>query len=730
MAGNLLKRRWAAVYVVAGIALTAWMVIKRKPAPPVAHAQKPAPAVASQPVPATIPAVAIKPQPPPPREEPVRIRGRVVGADDQPIAGADVTLPAPAADDDAPRRGPVAESRTDADGHFEIAFLKSSFSVAATYAATLQPQDWNGADLVAKAGGFGLAWKHLNTPDLKDDLVLKLPADDVPIDGRILTLEGQPVPGVTVSVTSVSPLNQQPIDAAFPADDDAAGAPALPRILPLSGNGNIDPAVSDEQGRFHIRGIGRERAVSLQLHGTMIGDARIDAVTQVMAPQARPPSRRFPGIAPLPGLVTYGANFEYVAIPGRSVRGTVRDAATGKPLPGVTVTTSRFAGPSQGFDPQGFFTCVADAQGRYQLDGLPKGAGNQLMAVPTPDQPYFARQVTVDDTPGLGPVNLDVDLHKGTWITGRITDKTTGKPVPARLTYTTYLENKLAFDLPEFRRNGGTGTINIQLPPPRTRPDGTYRLIAAPGKAIVGATAELSRYRRGFGFEKIEALQKPNTMLELYQPAPSPQATHAAVELDVPPGAETVTADLQFDPGETIHITVTNRDGKPAAVPLSVSGDTPEGYDQWRPRSIEGPAFVAFAFGPDDVRTIFVLDESAKLGRAARVWLADLPQRKRIMQLQPLSEITGRLLDANGALAAKTALEARESKSKQALPPVVTGDDGRFRYTLIPGCKYTITIAGRGPNSGAIAVRDFSPEAGKTKDLGDVRATTGMMMAQ
>ena len=41
-------------------------------------------------------------------------------------------------------------------------------------------------------------------------------------------------------------------------------------------------------------------------------------------------------------------------------------------------------------------------------------------------------------------MRLDIDLHHGVWITGRITDKATGEPVPAFVQYAPFLSNKHA----------------------------------------------------------------------------------------------------------------------------------------------------------------------------------------------------------------------------------------------------------------------------------------------
>ena len=93
-----------------------------------------------------------------------------------------------------------------------------------------------------------------------------------------------------------------------------------------------------------------------------------------------------------------------------------------------------------------------DAEGRFRLAGLPKGRGNKLLIVPNDDQPYFMQELAVPDPPGLGAVPVEIGLHKGIWIEGKLTDKETGAPVAgAWLHYLPFLENKFAQATPEFR---------------------------------------------------------------------------------------------------------------------------------------------------------------------------------------------------------------------------------------------------------------------------------------
>ncbi len=130
-----------------------------------------------------------------------------------------------------------------------------------------------------------------------------------------------------------------------------------------------------------------------------------------------------------------------------------------------------------------------------------------MIAVPGDDQPYFMREAGVGDPPGIAPVSVEIELHRGIMITGKITDKATGKPVAeARLHYLPFLENKYVQALPEFDSNGNVNGFQTRY---TTKADGTYKLVGMPGRAIVGVeSVGKTPYRSGVGSETIKGLDK------------------------------------------------------------------------------------------------------------------------------------------------------------------------------------------------------------------------------
>jgi hypothetical protein len=95
--------------------------------------------------------------------------------------------------------------------------------------------------------------------------------------------------------------------------------------------------------------------------------------------------------------------------------------------------------------------------------------------------------------------------------------------------------------------------------------------------------------------------------------------------------------------------------------------------------------------------------------------------------------VTGRLLTAAGDPLPGVSIEAWPLPSgdfAKQLPGIVTGVDGRFAYTLLPGCSYHLRAEGSGLEFAAVA-DDLAVEPGQTIDLGDLRiGPDGKVMAK
>ena len=86
-------------------------------------------------------------------------------------------------------------TRTGDDGkyHFKL-------SMKEVLADSVDGNLWRWIYVVARKDDHGIAFKPVNERDRDGNLDLTLPKDDVPIEGRILDLEGRPVAGATIRV--------------------------------------------------------------------------------------------------------------------------------------------------------------------------------------------------------------------------------------------------------------------------------------------------------------------------------------------------------------------------------------------------------------------------------------------------------------------------------------------------------------------------------------------------
>ncbi len=399
--------------------------------------------------------------------------------------------------------------------------------------------------------------------------------------------------------------------------------------------------------------------------------------------------------------------------PSRPIVGTVRDAATGKPLAGVTVASDVFAGRRVA----GMRDVLSqtDSQGRYRLVGMPKGKGNEIMAFPNDDQPYLMRHMVVPDDPGADPVTVDLELHRGVWITGRVVDKATGKPVIARLDYLPFLSNPFARALPEFHDGRVDGDQTRYM----TRADGTFRLVGLPGRAIVGAEAIGASYKQGVGAAEIKALQKNGHFPTYKNPVtPGLKWPSALKEINPPQEAATVRCDFALERGEAIRVTLVDRQSNPVAG-CSISGRATNDY-----RDMPQATFDLENLSVNESRPIVIENKRRNIGKFLLLAFDEKTPRTISITLEPCATLVGRLVDEDGTPVGGTHLEALPLPGGDfwpRLPSVVCQADGTFRYAgLVPGCDYNVIAEGPQIEFRQVAKR-IKVEPGKLINLGDVK---------
>ena len=549
----------------------------------------------------------------------------------------------------------------------------------------------------------------------------------MPITGRIIDLEGQPIAGVRVTpglyqtmkagdltpwLAAVKAGKPQRYDTGPEATERHKEAPEAAR----SG------ATTDADGRFRIDGLAPESILKLTLRGDSIACAGFDVVTRRIEPFQNPavPYQYGPGLDPI-----HGTDFTWVAAPTRPVTGIVRDAKTGQPLAGAQVQSDRFAGSN--FVNIATLTTTTDAAGRFTLTGFPRGQGNRILIVPSDDQPYFPQEVTVPDAPGAAVVAVEVALSRGLWIEGKITDQATGQPVAnAVLGYAPFLDNEFARANPVFHPTRAVDGQAVQNRF-RSRADGSFRLVGLPGRGIVGAQEMGHRYRKGVGAEAISGLQ-PNGTFATYNSVirPGKFAPTALREINPAADATVVHVDFEFHPGTPIRVRFVDPAGRPV-VGVEPQGLAIEGVAQSGPlATAEVLARILLAGASQQ---ILVRHPDRHLAKVAAIQAGADTDGPVVVTLEPVATLTGRVLDADGNPAGAAFVQALPIVavgSSLHIRPVGTDADGRFVVSDLPvGCEYNLNVTWTGAPARQVfrsaSVKPVVVRPGATTDVGEVR---------
>jgi hypothetical protein len=559
----------------------------------------------------------------------VTIRGRVIDPENKPLAGARVATVVtwPARGDIVKRAVIHSVAASDADGRFEIAFSKSALTLSPFELGVRTPDDaerWKSLTLSASAPGWGVAWRSNRDIKAGEDVVLQLVPDRA-FEGRIVGPDGKPVAGVE--------LTPEAVFDRIPMSGEDFGKSGWGLAHPLEAIGLAAPAVTDAEGRFSIRGLGRDRFISLIRFKSDV----------VMLPSERAVTKEGPNIVvkigtdPISHLVLHGNPCELTAQPAVAVTGVVRDATTKRPLAGVRVRTYYSLIERE---------TVTDERGRYRLAGLQRETkeGSQVaIQVMSDASPYVPAIFSIPRGVAGPEYTQDVELHGGVWITGKVTDAATGKPVPAEIDYSPFKSNKAAEGI-AILDAGWAQSSQFAY----TQPDGSYKLVGLPGRGVVGVRAFDSGYRWGAGFDQIKERNKRG-QLDVKLVFLQADNYHAAQEVNVPNeagGAKGV--DFQLDAGKRIHVVCVDADGKAIAVAVQVRGLWGGMTDRGRMSEEKTGEFDVIGLTAGEKRVIYVTTVDHKLGRATVVKAEDAPDGRLTLKLPPVATVTGRLVDAEG----------------------------------------------------------------------------------
>ncbi len=650
-------------------------------------------------------------------KEAVTFAGRVLDPDGQPAVGAQIYV---ARKEDKANGAPSACAVTSETGRFR-------FSVPAA--------DQEGRQLTAVfaiADGFGPAW--IMIPAKAGEITLRLAKDDVPVKGRIVDLEGKPVPGVTIEVTAI----KAPPDGSLTpwleavknrptADGISLENEYLPQFVAGELNSLFPKITTDKDGRFVLRAIGRERAATLLVEGPTIETREINILTRAgLSTITVPPWRQAPELW---SDITYcSIGLDHPVAPCRPVSGVVRDKATGKPVAGATVRAQKGVG-----NPMRMFQTTTDSAGHYRLTGLPaerpkQGMDTLIVLSPSEGPAYLSRREQIGDGDRFKPATLDFELDRGVWVEGRVTDKVTGRGVAANLEYFVF-----SSDAPDADRNNLL--LNQSTLPLKTDKQGRFRFVGMPNKGLLGARVwpNGEHFRIGVGADRIEGRETDETGIKgtrgmTFRTLPSPaNAWNYDVLAEVKPtkGADKATCNLVLDPGRKQTVRVLGPDGKPVTG-VQVAGQFARRFFG---EPLEGAECTVYGLADREPRTVLFVHEGKKL--SGLLELKGDEEGLIDITLQPSAAVSGRLLDDEGRPLrdADGSVHYWSEAGGKVLynhsGKLLTDAEGRFRIGgLVPGIRYLAQVRIKGKRLPGTVFDDLSLKAGETKDLGEVKVKT------
>ena len=176
----------AAGLVATGMMAVLWAASETNPEVPQAIARQARPSPAAE---------NAKTASPPPPATILNVSGRVLDPDGKPRPGSRLWLAFQGTDWTWSTRVPEVRATAGPNGRFALSVSDADPEVQRALRMTSGwPDGFGGIHLIATAEGFGPGWTRL--ADAKGDVELRLVPDDVPIEGRLLTLEGRPLAGL------------------------------------------------------------------------------------------------------------------------------------------------------------------------------------------------------------------------------------------------------------------------------------------------------------------------------------------------------------------------------------------------------------------------------------------------------------------------------------------------------------------------------------------------------
>ncbi len=472
---------------------------------------------------------------------------------------------------------------------------------------------------------------------------------------------------------------------------------------------------TDAEGRFTLRGVGRDLFAVLTVHDPRFALQRIEVKTD---------------------SASESKSMTAALVPAQVVSGRVTYADTGKPVPHALLqlmASHGRVGILSDFE--------TDALGRFRVNPPPADRSYGFTAYPPEGQPYLTARKRIEWPKGALEQLVELALPRGVSIQGKVTEEGSAKPIPGAT---------IAFVASAEQQNRENESIV-----PSTASDGSFRLgvASSPGYLFV----------MGPGDDHVLQAIASNT-LNAGRPRGRRLYSHASTFVNLKPGVESMAVNLVLRPGATVTGQVVGPDGQAvrdawmfSRVILDPRSGVPRIWTGGHHGNVRNGRFEIHGLDPDTQTPVYFLEPKRKLGTAVNLSGKSAASGPVTVRLEPCGAAKGRLVDPGGKPVMAQSIPgtiilrvtmvvtpgppfsrvsnkpdllfADEDSLERVDPSNYTGEpvsDASGRITLpvlIPGATYRFidyTTAARGA-TGPELRKEFTVKPGETVDLGDIR---------
>ncbi len=631
-------------------------------------------------------------------------RGQVLDPDGKPVVGAQLLLGRPRPLGPGAFEAPQPLGTSGAEGRFEVSIARETIDRLGGESSTVPV-------IAAIVPGFGPDWAAIAPKTAGAEITLRLRRDDVPIEGRVIGLEGRPVPDLAVTVASIAEfpqkLREKLRENAGKINPELWGE--MRNALIVGKDGPIPAVQTGPDGRFRLTRIGRDRVVLLMVEGPAI-EQSFAMVLTAADPAYQP--LLLPGGGSGSEQRLERPRFDLNVAPGRIIQGVVIDFNTRKPIAGAKIHSSIVG------------STTTDSQGKFRIAGQPKGREN-FLTVEVDGQPYIKVVKELPNPAGVGPIPVEITLMRGNWVEGKVRNRADGSPVKAVVQYYPSRDNPHVQECTDGSFLNDNVSDEPKFP---TDAEGRFRAVALPGPGFLTVRTPEPGYVFGLKVAPEltgKVLSAGNFQYEMDQ-------YQAFVPIDVPSDGSLTVPDVALAPGRPQHLQMIDPDGRPVAG-TKVASSQRQPFDG---ESVPGSDYTFIHRHPGNPETLVVLRADRALGATLEL-KGDEPDPIRVV-LHPAGRITGRLVNEDGRprsnveLELSHALKSHGGSSRAGRSdPIFTEQDGRFQIkNLVPGVEYNVSaIKKNEPNfsfraEGYLHKNWWTVKSGETQDWGDLQVQT------